>query len=185
MVLLTSTTSLIWDRDFSHFCTLSKKGWTKRDAAMLWRFIVLSSSVRLISSTDPRMIPLSSVPRQYLMHAYIWHTYVHTYTPTHPQMHAHTHAHTCSHTRTRTHTHTRTHTRTCVHTHKHTHTRTYVRTHTHTHTHACTHARTHTHTRAYMGEPDYTYCNVCYLHTSCELTVKTLQSVLCSTPTCE
>ena len=66
ILLRTSTTSLMCDNDFSHFCTLSMNGPTNRDADILCRFIALSSSVTTISSTEPRMTPLSCVPFMYL-----------------------------------------------------------------------------------------------------------------------
>ena len=53
--LITSTTSPMWDKLFSHLFTVSKNGPTNREADMLWRFMALSSSIWTISSTAPIM----------------------------------------------------------------------------------------------------------------------------------
>ena len=65
--LLTSTTSPICERLFSHFCTVSRNGPTNLEADMLCRFIALSSRICRISSTVPNTKPRSCVPFMYLI----------------------------------------------------------------------------------------------------------------------
>ena len=50
------------DKLFSHLLTVSKNGPTNREADILCKFMALSSSICRISSTAPKIKPLSWVP---------------------------------------------------------------------------------------------------------------------------
>ncbi len=79
---LTSTTSLMCDKLFSHLWTLSKNGPTNLEAVMLCRFIELSSRICRISSTEPNIKPKEKQENIVgLSCKYFWYRWTEMYLP--------------------------------------------------------------------------------------------------------